>query len=91
MPPNNTPTLARTPVSVLSAVLSAATHDAALQRLMPDLALLAVRGFSPSRTGNQAIECREIAKALVAALDVVVEACAVESSPNVVRLRGAGR
>jgi hypothetical protein len=76
-----------TPLSILSATLNAATHDAALQRLMPDLTLLAVKGFSPSRTGNQAVECREIAKALVAALDQVVEACAVEASPNVVRMR----
>jgi hypothetical protein len=76
------------PLSILSATLNAATHDAALSRQQAELTLLAVKGFSPSRTGNLALELREIAVAYVAALDAVVVACEIESSPNVVRFRG---
>ena len=76
-----------TPLTILSATLAAATHEAALARLHAELTLSAVKGFSPARTGNLAVESREIAQKLVAALDVVIEACTVESSPNIVKFR----
>lgn len=79
--------MAKTPLSILSSVLNAASHDAALQRQIADLTLLAVKGFSPSRTGNQAIEAKATALALAEALDTVITACAVEAGENVVRFR----
>jgi hypothetical protein len=75
----------KTSLPVLTATLHAAAHDAALCKQMADVTLLAVNGFNPARTGNAAIEARETAVALVAALDVVITAAAVEVSDNVVR------
>jgi hypothetical protein len=57
--------------------------------MQADLTLLAAKGFSPARTGLLAMELRDIAAKYVEALDVVISACAVESSQNVVRFEGA--
>lgn len=82
---------AKASLPVLSSVLNAAAHDAALMRQMAGLTLMAVRGFAPGRTGLLAIEARETAAALVASLDVVINACEAECpseqpAPNVLSI-----
>jgi hypothetical protein len=71
----------------LSTTLDAAIFDAALQRQFAELTLLAVKGFSPSRTGNAASEALETCLKLADALRAVVESCEIEAAPNVVRFR----
>lgn len=86
----------RTSLPILSATLNAATHDAALQRMIDELArrqaeltLLAAGGFSAPRAANAAfdaralaVEVRDTAAAMVAALDVVINACGAEAPPE---------
>jgi hypothetical protein len=88
--------MAKTSLPILTATLNAAAHDAALQRMIDDLAkrqaeltLLAVGGFNPARAGNAAhdaralaVEVRDTAAAMVAALDVVINACGAEAPPE---------